>query len=245
MAGPSARRPQRAHQRERVRRPDDAAGESGPRAESSKLRPRVPFRWYARLISRALRHAPGLFFSGSRRRSRLLADPLRRGWRARWRGLHSHPPCSRCASRRDWIHVPSPAVYARSHRESSATVEEDVPRFTSPATAGRTRRAAHRRHPEKSVLRGSGNLRSCGHIRSDHRQPEKTSDSQQAAGRGSGPATIARRLGSVNACCGDTRSAARRTTRKHDDRLLALDCRRIRFTAFCRCRSSRSPDRFG
>jgi hypothetical protein len=92
MAWPSARRPQLAHQRERVRRPGDAAGESGaangtvqaPHAASPSL--------VCVAHCRALRHAPGLFFSGSRRRSRLLADPLRRGWRARWRGLHSHPP---------------------------------------------------------------------------------------------------------------------------------------------------------
>ena len=87
--------PQRAHQRERVRRPDDAAGESGAASGTVQAPPAASPSLVCAAHRRALRHAPGLFFSGSRRRSRLLADPLRRGWRARWRGLHSHPPLAR------------------------------------------------------------------------------------------------------------------------------------------------------
>ena len=73
-----------------VRRRQVSRGESGAVGEPSRLRPRRPLHRYARLIAArsGMRQSP---FQRSRRRSRLLADPLRRGWRPRWRGLHSHP----------------------------------------------------------------------------------------------------------------------------------------------------------
>ena len=63
----------------------------GPRADRPGSAHDDPFAGMRGSLPRAPACA-GAFFSGSRRRSRLLADPLRRGWRPRWRGLHSHPP---------------------------------------------------------------------------------------------------------------------------------------------------------
>ena len=62
----------------------------GPRANRPGSAHGVPFVGMRGSLPRAPACA-GARFSGSRRRSRLLADPLRRGWRPRWRGLHSHP----------------------------------------------------------------------------------------------------------------------------------------------------------
>ena len=60
--------------------------------------------------------------------------PARLASRVAWSPF-APPFCSRCASRRDGIHVPSTPVYARCGRESIASVEGDVPSFISPATA--------------------------------------------------------------------------------------------------------------
>ena len=62
----------------------------GPRANRPGSAHGVPFVGMRGSLPRAPACA-GARFSGSRRRSRLLAGPLRRGWRPRWRGLHSHP----------------------------------------------------------------------------------------------------------------------------------------------------------
>ena len=62
----------------------------GPRANRPGSAHGVPFVGMRGSFPRAPACA-GARFSGSRRRPRLLAVPLRRGWRPRWRGLHSHP----------------------------------------------------------------------------------------------------------------------------------------------------------
>jgi len=62
----------------------------GPRANRLGSAHGVPFVGMRGSLPRAPACA-GARFSGSRRRSRLLADPLRRSWRPRWRSLHSHP----------------------------------------------------------------------------------------------------------------------------------------------------------
>jgi hypothetical protein len=138
---------------EPVRRPGDAAGESGAANGTVQAPPAASPSLVCVAHCRALRHAPGLFFSGSRRRSRLLADPLRRGWRARWRGLHSHPlllaVCvptgTGSMSRRLLSTLASTGSQARVWRKMYHASR-------APQPGGRTRRAAHRRHPEKSAL---------------------------------------------------------------------------------------------
>ena len=62
----------------------------GPRANRPGSAHGVPFVGMRGSLPRAPACA-GARFSGLRRRSRMLAGPLRRGWRPRWRGLHSHP----------------------------------------------------------------------------------------------------------------------------------------------------------
>jgi hypothetical protein len=89
----------------------------------SKLRPRRPLCRHARLTAAR---------SGVRRSSfQRLAAPIAVASRPAPARLASRvalspfaPPfCSRCASRRDGIHVPSTPVYARCARESIASVE--------------------------------------------------------------------------------------------------------------------------
>jgi hypothetical protein len=77
----------------------------------------APFQRLAAPIAVASRPAP------ARLASRVALSPF------------APPFCSRCASRRDGIHVPSTPVHARCARESIASVEGDVPSFMSPATA--------------------------------------------------------------------------------------------------------------